>query len=77
MAQNQNEYYDDTFGISTSALTKFAIVFSALIHDLDHDGVSNWQLVKEQHPISVTHDGLSPMEQHSFTLAFELLMDDR
>jgi 3'5'-cyclic nucleotide phosphodiesterase/Adenylate and Guanylate cyclase catalytic domain len=76
VTSNQKEYYDYTYGISTDALTKFAIVFSALIHDLDHDGVSNWQLVKEQHPIAVTYDGLSPMEQHSFTLAFELLMED-
>jgi hypothetical protein len=66
---NQREFYDYTFGISTDPLTKFAIVFSALIHDLDHDGVSNWQLVKEQHPIAVTYDGLSAMEQHSFNLA--------
>jgi hypothetical protein len=73
---NQKEYYDHTFGISTDPLTKFAIVFSALIHDLDHDGVSNGQLVKEQHPIAVSYDGLSPMEQHSFTVAFELLMED-
>jgi hypothetical protein len=47
---NQREYYDYTFGISTDPLTKFAIVFSALIHDLDHDGVSNWQLVKRATP---------------------------
>jgi hypothetical protein len=73
---NQKEYYDYTFGISTDPLTKFAIVFSALIHDLDHDGVSNMQLVQEQHPIAVTYDGLSPMEQHSFNNAFELLMED-
>jgi hypothetical protein len=73
---NQKEYYDSTFGISTDPLTKFAIVFSALIHDLDHVGVSNGQLVKEKHPIAVSYDGLSPMEQHSFTLAFELLMED-
>jgi hypothetical protein len=73
---NQKEHYDHTFGISSDPLTKFAIVFSALIHDLDHDGVSNGQLVKEQHPIAVFYDGLSPTEQHSFTLAFDLLMED-
>jgi hypothetical protein len=73
---NQKEYYDHTFGISTDPWTKFAISFSALIHDHDHDGVSNGQLVKEQHPIAVSYDGLSPMEQHSFTVAFELLMED-
>jgi 3'5'-cyclic nucleotide phosphodiesterase len=73
---DQKEYFDYTFGISADPLTKFAIVFSALIHDLDHVGVSNSQLVKEEHPIAVMYDGLSPMEQHSFNIAFELLMED-
>jgi hypothetical protein len=72
----QKEQYDYTYGISSDSLTKFAVVFSALIHDLDHVGVSNGQLVKEQHPIALSYHGLSPMEQHSFTLAFELLMED-
>lgn len=35
-----------TFGVMTDPLVKFSIVFSALIHDLDHAGVSNGQLVK-------------------------------
>jgi hypothetical protein len=74
--KNQKEYYHFTYGISTDALTKFAIVFSALIHDLDHVGASNGQLVQMQHPIAVSHNGFSPMEQHSFTLAFDLLMED-
>jgi hypothetical protein len=73
---NEKDYHDYTYGISTDSLTKFAIVFSALIHDLDHAGVSNGQLVKEQHPIAVSYDGLSPMEQHSFNRAFDLLMED-
>ncbi|KAG7359292.1 3'5'-cyclic nucleotide phosphodiesterase [Nitzschia inconspicua] len=73
---NEKEYYDFTFGISTDPLTKFAIVFSALIHDVDHAGVSNGHLVKEDDPIAVIYEGLRSMEQHSFTLAFELLMED-
>jgi hypothetical protein len=32
--------------------------------------------VREQHPIAVSYDGLSPLEQHLFNLAFELLMED-
>jgi hypothetical protein len=55
---------------------KFAIVFRALIHDLEHAGVSNGQLVKEEHPLAVSDGGLSPTELHSFTLAFDLLMGD-
>jgi hypothetical protein len=37
---NGKVYYEYTFGVSADSLTKFAIVFSALIHDLDHVGVS-------------------------------------
>ena len=38
IAANLHEY---TFGITSDPLTQFAIVFSALIHDVDHQGVSN------------------------------------
>ena len=38
---------DYTRGITSDPLTQFAIVFSALIHDVDHTGVPNSQLVKE------------------------------
>ena len=37
---------DHTYGITADPLTQFACVFSALIHDLDHPGVPNSQLVK-------------------------------
>ncbi|KAL3941955.1 MAG: hypothetical protein SGARI_000424, partial [Bacillariaceae sp.] len=70
------QYYESTYGISTDPLTKFAIVFSALVHDLDHAGVPNGQLVKEQDPIAMAYENGSQMEQHSLTLAFELLMDN-
>ncbi|KAL3917415.1 MAG: hypothetical protein SGILL_004724 [Bacillariaceae sp.] len=67
-------YYDSTFGLGSDPLTKFAVVFSALIHDVDHQGVSNGQLVKENDPIAETY-GSSCMEQHSFNVAWELLME--
>ena len=44
MASKLHEY---THGINSDPLTIFAIVFSALIHDVDHRGVSNTQLIKE------------------------------
>lgn len=34
-------------GISSDPLSQFAVVFGALIHDVDHVGVSNAQLIKE------------------------------
>ena len=39
--------HDHTYGITSDPLTQFACVFSALIHDINHSGVPNAQLVKE------------------------------
>ena len=33
---------------TSDPLTQFAVVFSAVIHDADHPGVPNAQLVKEK-----------------------------
>ena len=38
--------HDHTYGITSDPLTQFACAFSALIHDVDHVGVSNAQLGK-------------------------------
>jgi class 3 adenylate cyclase len=70
------QHHESTYGIGTDPLTKFAIVFSALVHDLDHAGVPNGQLVKENDPIALSYENGSQMEQHSFTLAFELLLNE-
>mmetsp|Transcript_1718 Transcript_1718/g.4427 ORF Transcript_1718/g.4427 Transcript_1718/m.4427 type:complete len:967 (-) Transcript_1718:770-3670(-) len=50
--ETEQDYYNYTFGINSDPLTKFAIVFSALIHDVDHQGVSNFQLSKEKDPMA-------------------------
>jgi hypothetical protein len=63
-----------SFGITSDPLTQFAIVFAALVHDLDHGGVSNGQLVDEKDPIALAYDNQSPAEQHSVSMAWELLM---
>ena len=64
-----------TFGLTSDPLTQFAIIFSALIHDLDHSGVSNPQLVKEGAEVATKYSGKSVAEQNSVDLAWELLMD--
>jgi hypothetical protein len=65
------------YGIASDALSQFAILFSALIHDADHRGVSNAQLVKECSPVAIRYDNKSVAEQNSITVAWELLMEDR
>ena len=49
---NTDLLYDNSFGIASDPLAQFAVVFSALIHDLDHAGVPNSQLVEEQTEVS-------------------------
>jgi 3'5'-cyclic nucleotide phosphodiesterase len=66
-----------TFGISSDPLTQFAVVFAALIHDVDHTGLSNEQLVKEDATIARIFKNKSVAEQNSVVLAWDLLMESR
>jgi hypothetical protein len=68
--------HDHTYGITSDPLTQFACVLSALIHDADHPGVPNTQLVKENNQLAVFYDNHSVAEQNSVDLAWNLLMDD-
>jgi hypothetical protein len=68
----------DTYGILTSdPVTLFAIIFSALIHDVDHKGISNVQLCKEAPELADHYHHKSVAEQHSFDVSWDLLMDDK
>jgi len=65
-----NIYEDNSFGIASDPLTQFALVFSALIHDVDHLGVSNAQLVKEQSRLARIYANKSVAEQNSVNVAW-------
>jgi len=67
--------HDHTFGITSDPLTQFAVVMSALIHDVDHVGVPNAQLVKEGAEVATIYKNKSVAEQNSIDIAWELLMD--
>uniref|UniRef100_A0A7S3L1M8 Phosphodiesterase n=1 Tax=Amphora coffeiformis TaxID=265554 RepID=A0A7S3L1M8_9STRA len=70
-----SELHNYTFGITSDPLTQFGILFSALIHDVDHYGISNNQLIKEGAPMAEKYKGKSVAEQNSVDLAWDLLMD--
>ena len=72
---NSKEVHDNTYGITSDPLTQFAVVLSALIHDVDHPGVPNAQLVKEGQGIAKVYKNRSIAEQNSVDLAWDLLMD--
>ena len=69
--------HDHTYGITSDPLTQFACVFAALIHDVDHHGVANTQLVQEQAPVAITYNGKSVLEQNSVVVAWNLIMEPR
>jgi 3'5'-cyclic nucleotide phosphodiesterase/Adenylate and Guanylate cyclase catalytic domain len=64
------------YGTLSDPLTQFAVVFSALIHDVDHKGVPNHQLAKEGDPVAAVYSNQSPAEQNSIDVAWTLLMGD-
>jgi hypothetical protein len=74
---NARELHDHTYGITSDPLTQFAVVFSALLHDVDHLGLPNTQLVKEGIDIAALYHNKSVAEQNSIDLAWALLMLDR
>ena len=65
-----------TFGISSCPMTHLALVFSALVHDVEHQGVSNKQLVDENHSLAGKYDGKSVAENNSLDVAKDLLSQD-
>jgi len=62
-----------SYGITSDPLTQFAVVFSAIIHDVDHPGVPNSQLVKENTRHAQIYKK-SIAEQNSVDLSWEMLM---
>jgi class 3 adenylate cyclase len=65
---------DHAYGITSDPLLEFSCLFSALIHDVDHCGVPNSQLVKENTTTALRYHNRSVAEQHSIAVAWSLLM---
>ena len=62
-------------GVVTDPWTHFALVYAALIHDVDHAGVPNAQLIKEKAHVAGAYKNKSVAEQNSIELAWNLLME--
>ena len=69
--------HDHTYGITSDPLTQFACVVSALIHDADHPGVPNMQLIKEHSVLAGYYKSKSIAEQNSVDLCWDMLQDAR
>lgn len=66
---------EDSYGIGDDPLISFAVIFSALIHDVDYDGVPNKQLIEEKAPVAAMYKNKSVAEQNSIDVGWELLME--
>ena len=66
--------HEKTYGITSDPLAQFAVVFSALIHDVDHRGIPNFILMKENPDLAKKYNHRSTAEQNSVDLAWERLM---
>jgi hypothetical protein len=69
-----SKLYDYTHGINSDPITILAIIFSAVIHDLDHRGVSNTQLIHEEPEMGKMYNGKSVAEQNSLDIAWSIFL---
>jgi len=72
--ESLRKQHEDTYGLASDPLVQFACVFAALVHDLNHPGVPNSQLVKEQDKMALAYKGESVAEQNLVDMAWHLFM---
>ena len=63
-----------TYGLRYDAMAQMALLLAALIHDVEHTGVPNRQLVAENDPLAILYNDQSVAEQRSLYIAFETLL---
>ena len=47
--------------------------WSAAVHDYEHGGLNNDFLIKTAHPLAITYNDISPLENHHLSAAIRLL----
>lgn len=72
----ESSLHDHTYGITSDPLTQFACILSAVLHDVDHPGVPNSQLIQEAPDLATKYKNQSVAEQRSVDLGWELFMGD-
>lgn len=66
-----------TYGLRDDPLMQFALLFSSLIHDVQHKGIPNRQLALEDDELAIKYNDQSVAENQSLYIGFaELLKSD-
>ncbi|CAB9508024.1 Receptor-type guanylate cyclase gcy [Seminavis robusta] len=76
LATSDLSLHDHSYGITSDPLTHFAVAFCGLIHDADHPGVPNTQMIKEDPILGARFEERSVAEQNSLRQCFDLLSRD-
>jgi len=75
--QYPGEALANTFGFRDDPLMQFCMVFSALIHDVDHRGITNRQLALEDDELAMLYNDQSIAENNSLFVAFTELQKQK
>lgn len=68
------DLFFSTYGISADPLAQFAVVFAALVHDVEHTGVPNVQLITENTILAEKYKNKSVAENNSIQIAWSELL---
>jgi 3'5'-cyclic nucleotide phosphodiesterase len=71
---NTSEQYLRTYEALSDPLTQFACIFSAIIHDVDHRGLSNQEMIVQDPVLAARYRNKSVAEQNSIDRAWSILM---
>ncbi|OEU17529.1 hypothetical protein FRACYDRAFT_275121 [Fragilariopsis cylindrus CCMP1102] len=66
-----------TYGFRDDPLMQFAMLFSALIHDVDHRGIPNRQLALEDEELAIKYNDQSIAENESLFIGFSKLLNKK
>jgi hypothetical protein len=74
--QDSKRHVRPTYGLKYDPLSQLALIFSAIVHDVEHQGISNRQLVHESDELALLYNDQSVAEQRSLAIAFSELRKD-
>lgn len=73
----KDESHGSQYNIVLDHIIPLAVCFAALVHDIEHQGVSNAQLIHEGFPLAKELKNSSVAESNSLILALDLLREER